>query len=160
MPGWLRRVGVRLVDAERVALGVEVVALPSHPGERHLRQSDLPSGVQDAAFGLVVVADTHRAHETVRALTYGRRGGGPPQQASVDAGLILWTGHGSPVGGAGVLAVVLEGPVEHGGIERLRSLHVVSLDLEVHQAGHADLPGSGSAWMHRATFDLVWLGVL
>jgi len=62
-PSWLcprrlGRFGIGLVDAERVALGVEVVALPGHAHERHLRQGDLAAGIQDAAFGLVVVADT------------------------------------------------------------------------------------------------------
>lgn len=39
------------MNAERVALGVEIVALPRHSDERHLRQRDLPARIKDAVFG-------------------------------------------------------------------------------------------------------------
>src|SRR6478672_8378928 len=87
---------VGLVDPEGVPLEVEVVPLPGHPGERHLRQRHLPTGLEDAAFGLVVVTDTDGAHERVRPLA-GRGGRcGALEQAAVDPQLVLGTGHDPP----------------------------------------------------------------
>jgi hypothetical protein len=57
--------GIGLVDAERVALGIDVVPLPGHADERHLGQRDLRTGVQDAAFGGVVVVHLYRADEGI-----------------------------------------------------------------------------------------------
>ena len=38
----LRRFRIRLMDTESIALSVEVVALPGHPGQCHLRHATCP----------------------------------------------------------------------------------------------------------------------
>jgi hypothetical protein len=61
-------VRVRLMDAERITLRVEVVALPGHPGDSHLGKRDLTTGIEDASFGCVVIGHLDGADVGVGAL--------------------------------------------------------------------------------------------
>jgi hypothetical protein len=53
------------------------------------------------------------------------------QETAVDARHTLLAGDDTPVGGIHEAAVVLVAPAEDVGVERLRALAVVGLDLEV-----------------------------
>ena len=55
-------------------------------------KGDLPTGLQDALLGRVVVVDADLAHVAVRALAHSGRGDGPSQQATVDACLVVGPG--------------------------------------------------------------------